>query len=109
VAPLEGVYTNPAMTHALTTLLGCVVDVQLQSGLVYEGILRTVSPQMDIVLEVAHIKTSVSVLPSRENVEKTLQLKLAQIVSFSAKEDTNPSMKRKGEHTSENLYLTGLG
>lgn len=41
---------------------GCVVDVQLQSGLVYEGILRTVSPQMDIVLEVAHIKTSVSVV-----------------------------------------------
>jgi len=42
-------------------------------------------------------------------VEKTLQLKLAQIVSFSAKEDTNPSMKRKGEYTSENIYLTGLG
>ena len=44
-------------------------------------------------------------LPTRENVEKTLQLKLEQIVSFSAKEDVNPSMKRKGEHTSENCHL----
>ena len=36
------------------------MDVQLQSGLVYEGILRVVSPQMDVVLEVAHIKTDSS-------------------------------------------------
>ena len=76
---MEGVYANPPLAHALTALLvsthtntnthsvtlltpplqGCVVDVHLQSGLVYEGILRAVSPQLDVVLEVAHIKNKV--------------------------------------------------
>lgn len=37
-----------------------------------------------------------SQLPSRENVEKTLQLKWAQIVSLAARENTNPSMSGKG-------------
>ena len=40
----------------LVVAQGCVVDVHLQSGLVYEGILRTVSPHLDVALEVAHIK-----------------------------------------------------
>lgn len=37
-----------------------------------------------------------SQLPSREKVEKTLQLKWAQIVSLTARENTNPSMRGKG-------------
>ena len=54
---MEGVYANPALTHALTSLVGCVVEVHLRSGKVYEGILRAVSPSMDMVLEAAHIKS----------------------------------------------------
>ena len=41
---------------------GCVVEVKMQSGVVYEGILRAISPHMDIALKVAHDKSKVLVL-----------------------------------------------
>lgn len=41
---------------------GCVVEVKMQSGVVYEGILRAISPYMDIALKVAHDKSKVCLI-----------------------------------------------
>ena len=48
-------------THAHTQ--GCVVEVQMQNGVVYEGVLRAISPNMEIALSVAHVKGQVSHVP----------------------------------------------
>ncbi len=44
-----------------------MVEVNTTSGVVYEGVLRAVSPNMDIVLSVAHDKSKV-VMREREGV-----------------------------------------
>ncbi|KAK6191973.1 hypothetical protein SNE40_003533 [Patella caerulea] len=50
----EGVYGDARFTHVVYTLVGMNVQVQVKNGTVYEGIFKTISPQMDIVLELAH-------------------------------------------------------
>ncbi|XP_064647197.1 ataxin-2-like protein isoform X3 [Lineus longissimus] len=50
----EGVYANARWTHAFTSLIGSVVQVQVKNSSIYEGVLRTFSPKMEIVLEMAH-------------------------------------------------------
>ena len=42
-------------------LQGCEVEVQLKEGEVYEGVLRTISPNMEISLSVVHFKGKVQV------------------------------------------------
>ncbi|XP_041348200.1 ataxin-2-like protein isoform X2 [Gigantopelta aegis] len=55
-----GVYSNSRFTHVIFSLVGCVVHVQVKNGSVYEGIFKTISPDMDVVLEMAHKLDSVS-------------------------------------------------
>ncbi len=43
-----------------------MVEVNTTSGVVYEGVLRAVSPNMDIVLSVAHDKSKVVMGRERE-------------------------------------------
>ncbi|GFY43340.1 ataxin-2 homolog [Trichonephila inaurata madagascariensis] len=50
----DGVYGNSRLMHAAASLVGCVVQVQLRDGSVYEGILRTFSHQFELVLEIVH-------------------------------------------------------
>lgn len=40
--------------HAVASQIGNVVQVQTKSGAIFEGIFFTVSPQFDIVLQIAH-------------------------------------------------------
>ena len=40
---------------------GCIVHVHLQNGIVYEGILKAISPHLDIALQIAHVKNKVHV------------------------------------------------
>lgn len=42
----EGVYFNGRIMHATTSLVGCVVQVELKDGAKYEGVLKTFSPEV---------------------------------------------------------------
>ncbi|KAK3084029.1 hypothetical protein FSP39_007045 [Pinctada imbricata] len=50
----EGVYSNPRFNHLTVSLIGCVVQLQVKNGGIFDGILRTCSPKMDVVLEMVH-------------------------------------------------------
>ena len=42
----SGVYKNGRLMHTVTSLIGCLVEVELANGERYEGILNTFSPQV---------------------------------------------------------------
>ncbi|KAF6198157.1 hypothetical protein GE061_007904 [Apolygus lucorum] len=50
----EGIYSNPYFMNSVVALVGSAVKVHTASGSVYEGILKTFSPQFDVVVELAH-------------------------------------------------------
>ena len=45
---------NPRLLHAMASMLGVPVRLWVRNGTAFEGILRCVSPNIDIVLEVVH-------------------------------------------------------
>lgn len=51
---LEGIYNNARFVHVAASLVGHVVQVQVRDGELFEGVFRTVSPELEIVLETAH-------------------------------------------------------
>ncbi|KAK8769175.1 hypothetical protein V5799_014364 [Amblyomma americanum] len=51
---LEGVYNNARFVHVAASLVGHVVQVQVRDGEIFEGVFRTVSPELEVVLETAH-------------------------------------------------------
>lgn len=93
---LEGVYNNGRFMHVAASLVGCVVQLQSKNGNVYEGVFRTFSPQMDIVLEMAHLvdeqhlstfkASSIGLLPflTADTITEKLIFKLHDIVGISA-------------------------
>ncbi|XP_067935032.1 ataxin-2-like protein isoform X2 [Watersipora subatra] len=52
---IAGVYKNPSFTFHLTTLVGCTVNVRVQNGKCYEGIFKTFSSELEVVIECAHL------------------------------------------------------
>ncbi|XP_077533593.1 uncharacterized protein LOC144145756 isoform X4 [Haemaphysalis longicornis] len=51
---LEGIYNNARFVHVAASLVGHVVQVQVRDGELFEGVFRTVSPELEIVLETCH-------------------------------------------------------
>ena len=45
---------NPRLLHATASMVGLPVRLWVRSGGAFEGVLRCVSPDIDIVLEVVH-------------------------------------------------------
>ncbi|XP_069135921.1 ataxin-2-like isoform X4 [Argopecten irradians] len=88
----EGVFANPRFTHLTTSLIGCVVRLQVKNGGIYEGILKTFSPKMDVVLEMAHKcedlgnnnQNAVSSVPSRERLIEKILFSVGDILTICA-------------------------
>lgn len=51
---LEGIYNNARFVHVAASLVGHIVQVQVRDGELFEGVFRTVSPELEIVLETCH-------------------------------------------------------
>ncbi|GJQ85963.1 hypothetical protein Trydic_g21810 [Trypoxylus dichotomus] len=112
--PTEGVYNNPHFMHAATRLIGNVVRIQTASGKVWEGVFRTFSSQLDIVLEVAacvdNPDSTNATLLANSLVDKLI-FKACDIISMDAKDvdlefatrdtfktDTAISARTNGQH-----------
>ena len=82
----EGIFMNPRFTHFATSLVGCCVQLQVKNGKCYEGILKTCSPKMDIVLEMAHKvdDTGNNNIPSRELVQEKIIFNCGDILMVTA-------------------------
>ncbi|XP_054154970.1 ataxin-2-like protein isoform X2 [Oppia nitens] len=47
----EGVYHNGRLMHCTTSLVGCLVHIECKDGTKYEGVLRTFSPDFELVID----------------------------------------------------------
>lgn len=50
----EGIYSNARFVQTAASLVGHVVQVQVRDGEIFEGVFRTLSPELEMVLEMAH-------------------------------------------------------
>lgn len=50
----EGAYSNQRVTYICSSLIGNIVKVETDDGIVFEGVFRTFSPDLDITLEQVH-------------------------------------------------------
>ncbi|XP_055715317.1 ataxin-2 homolog isoform X1 [Phlebotomus papatasi] len=89
VVATDGVYNNSYFMHAATSHVGNTVQLLTRSGVTFEGIFRTFSPQFEVVLEMAHRVEA----PEKEEanfnastVVDTLIFKPTDIVSILAKD-----------------------
>ncbi|XP_065831326.1 ataxin-2-like isoform X2 [Oscarella lobularis] len=55
----DGIYSNKAFVHAISTLVGLPVEVTVANGNVYSGILKTISPKTEFCLDAVNLKRSV--------------------------------------------------
>lgn len=82
----EGIFANPRFTYLATSLVGCCVQLQVKNGKCYEGILKTCSPKMDVVLEMAHKVDDQgnNNIPSRDLVHDKIIFNCADILMITA-------------------------
>ncbi|KAH7646491.1 hypothetical protein HUG17_2029 [Dermatophagoides farinae] len=103
----SGVYKNKRLVHAMTSLIGCLIEVQLDNGIRYEGILKTFSSDFQLALCSAalidniddekrcqpsannssssnNIGNLLGALECEENVVETLVISPKNLVTFKA-------------------------
>ncbi|XP_055692026.1 ataxin-2 homolog isoform X2 [Lutzomyia longipalpis] len=89
VVATDGVYNNSYFMHAATSHVGNTVQLLTRSGVTFEGIFRTFSPQFEVVLEMAHRVEASDNEETNFNastVVDTLIFKPTDIVSILAKD-----------------------
>ncbi|GAB0093013.1 hypothetical protein DMENIID0001_080650 [Sergentomyia squamirostris] len=89
VVATDGVYNNSYFMHATTSHVGNTVQLLTRSGVTFEGIFRTFSPQFEVVLEMAHRVEVVEKEESNFNASTVVDIlifKPTDIVSILAKD-----------------------
>ncbi|KAG8199837.1 hypothetical protein JTE90_000922 [Oedothorax gibbosus] len=95
----DGVYGNSRLMHSAASLVGCLVEIQVKDGTIYEGILRTFSHQFDLVLEMTHkvkdgapapsgvgpaLSNLLASFPFEDGISDKLIFRLCDIVTLTA-------------------------
>ncbi|XP_038075475.1 putative uncharacterized protein DDB_G0271606 [Patiria miniata] len=95
---LQGVYANERFTNVGATLMGCSVQVQVKSKKIYEGILCTISPQAETVLEAAHMVDQSGENSGSVPTINKIEFKASNVVSITAKHvDLEYGVKDNGD------------
>lgn len=105
---IEGVYHNSHFVHSVTSHVGNIVQVQTQSGALYEGVFRTFSPHFDVALEIVHrIEDSPGTATEQEenniqpnNIFDVLIFKPSDIVFLKGKCTSRPKVNSNSEQSS---------
>ncbi|XP_076344586.1 uncharacterized protein LOC143244216 isoform X2 [Tachypleus tridentatus] len=70
---VEGVYCNTRFMHSAASLVGCIVQVQTKDGGMTEGVFKTFSPKMELVLEMPYkVDKKAAKVSSNHNLDPTL-------------------------------------
>jgi len=81
----EGVYRNARFTHSVTSLIGNALRVETQNNKEFEGILKTFSPQLEMVLEWVHeIDPKMPDCINYETVKEKMVFPIKDIVRYYA-------------------------
>jgi len=80
-----GIYNNANLTHVLTSLIGVHLRVETKNKDEYEGIFITFSPDLEIVLEVAHkVDPNNQDIVDPKHVEEKMVFPLSSVVRYFA-------------------------
>ncbi|XP_045081547.1 ataxin-2 isoform X9 [Coregonus clupeaformis] len=112
----NGVYANMRMVHVLTSVVGTNCELKVKSGIVYDGVFKTYSPECDLVLDAAHRKSPGSSVGLRqEDLVESIIFKASDVVvvhfrdvdfNFARKDnftDTAVGGRINGEHKEKDL------
>ncbi|XP_038846763.1 ataxin-2-like isoform X3 [Salvelinus namaycush] len=112
----NGVYANMRMVHVLTSLVGTNCELKVKNGMVYDGVFKTYSPECDLVLDAANIKSpGPSVGLRQEDLVDSIIFKASDVVvvhfrdvdfNFARKDnftDTAVGGRINGEHKEKDL------
>jgi len=81
----EGVYKNARFTHTITSLIGNALRVETQNNIEFEGVLKTFSPQLEMVLEWVHqIDPKMPDCINHETVKEKMVFPIKDIVRYYA-------------------------
>ncbi|XP_072243767.1 ataxin-2 isoform X8 [Leuresthes tenuis] len=95
----SGVYANVRMVHVLTSVVGTKCELKVKSGEVYEGVFKTYSPEFELVLDAAHIKSpEPSKGPRKEDIVESVIFKASNVVVATFK-DVDLNFARKDNFT----------
>ncbi|XP_031673232.1 ataxin-2 isoform X10 [Oncorhynchus kisutch] len=112
----NGVYANMRMVHVLTSLVGTNCELKVKNGMVYDGVFKTYSPECDLVLDAANIKSpGPSVGLRQEDLVDSIIFKASDVVvvhfrdvdfNYARKDnftDTAVGGRINGEHKEKDL------
>ncbi|XP_041756206.2 ataxin-2 isoform X4 [Coregonus clupeaformis] len=105
----NGVYANMRMVHVLTSVVGTNCELKVKSGIVYDGVFKTYSPECDLVLDAAHRKSPGSSVGLRqEDLVESIIFKASDVVVVHFR-DVDFNFARKVSTDTDNFTDTAVG